>query len=223
MLRSKRWAAAAIAALLVFTLSGAVQAGAPYSAENAPGMNKPRQEVYAALYRSGVRDLTADHWAAGSLTEMMARHLMVPDGAGRIYPEAALLDQDSIRIFVKALGIADLYDDTETALAKAQAAGLLPSEGEALDTMARIELARLAAKALGIAPRLYIDNANYPFNDYYAVSQADAALVAGLYDAGLFQGYPERLFRPEEPLTRAELAAVIDRVLGALPAHAAAE
>lgn len=223
MLWRKRWAAAGVTVLMVLTLSGAVQASAPYSDEKAPGMSKPRQEVSAALYRTGVRDLTADHWAAGSLTEMMARHLMVPDGADRIWPEAVLADHDSVSIFVKALGIADLYDSTETALAKAQAAGLLPAEGEERGTMPRIELARLAAKALGVAPRLYIDNANYPFNDYYAVSQADAALVAGLYDAGLFRGFPGRYFRPDEPLTRAELAVVIDRVLGALPAEAAAE
>lgn len=49
----------------------------------------------------------------------------------------------------------------------------------------------------------------------------DAALVAALYDVGLFRGYPYRLFRPDQPLTRAELAAVIDRLLGGLPEEAA--
>lgn len=141
------------AAALVISLSGTALAAAPYADENAAGFQKPEEEVTAELYQADVRDLGADHWAAGSVTEMIPRSLMVPDGADRIYPEAAMEDQESIRVFAKALGIAGVYDDTATAVEKAKQAGILPAEGAVEGTMPRIEVARLAAKALDVAPR----------------------------------------------------------------------
>lgn len=41
------------------------------------------------------------------------------------------------------------------------------------------------------------------------------ALLAALYDAGVFKGYEDGTFRPYNVLTRAQIAILVDRILGA--------
>jgi hypothetical protein len=80
--------------------------------------------------------------------------------------------------------------------------------------MSRLEIARLLAVALGIEPTPVVSPTGYPFADYDTVSASDRGLLKALYDLGIFKGYSDHGFHPNDLLTRAQLAILVDRVLG---------
>ena len=100
------------------------------------------------------------------------------------------------------------------ALAAAAGAGLLQGgAGGALDPggdLSRAEAAVIAARALGLgagkAPA---------FQDAAAIPSWAAGAVAAAVQDGLLQGYPDGTFRPLQPVTRAEAAALLLRLLRA--------
>jgi hypothetical protein len=68
---------------------------------------------------------------------------------------------------------------------------------------------------LGVEPKTNINPANYPFKDFGALhNNYDLGILAALYDLGVFKGYEDGTFRPEDILTTAQLAILVDRVLG---------
>jgi len=46
------------------------------------------------------------------------------------------------------------------------------------------------------------------------VDPADAAILKALFDLGIFKGFEDRTFKPDGILTVAQIALLIDRVLG---------
>lgn len=217
-MKAKKWVAILMAAALALGLVGTATAastvpGAVYTDELVPGSAKTRDQVALELYQAGVRDVTPDFWAAASLTVMLQAGLMAPDGAGNLHPNAPVSAGDGIAAFAKVLGIASKLDTPAVAAEKMKQAGLIPADTTIDRPMTRMEVARLIATALGVKPK-FVTQATYPFNDWSAVSAEDAGILAALYDLGVVKGYPDRTFKPGQTLTRAELATLIDRVLG---------
>lgn len=218
-MKAQKWLAALVSVALMTSLASTALAaptvpGAVYTDQLPRGYEKPSNQITAEIYQAGVTDLKADHWAAGSVTVLMQAGLMVPDGAGRVNPDGNVSAADGISAFAKVLGIASRLDTPAVAAEKAKQAGIVAPDTTIDREMTRVEVARLIATALGVQPK-YVIQANYPFNDWAAVSADDAGILAALYDLGIFKGYEDRTFRPAQTLSRAELATLIDRVLGA--------
>ncbi|MDF2631176.1 MAG: hypothetical protein K0R39_5007 [Symbiobacteriaceae bacterium] len=189
--------------------------GDVYTDQQAVGVNKPMTKVQEDLTKAGIKDVKPDMWAAGSITVLVEAGLMKPDTNGNINPEAKVGSGEGVAIFAKVLGIASKTDSDDQAMTKAKEAGLVDPNASSDRDMTRAEVARLIAAALGIAPKTVTDPADYPFADYAGTSPEDRAILAALYELGIFRGYEDKTFRPDNVLTRAEIAILIDRILGA--------
>ncbi|MBO8159888.1 S-layer homology domain-containing protein [Thermosyntropha sp.] len=66
------------------------------------------------------------------------------------------------------------------------------------------------AKALGLEPA---DTSNIPFKDGILISEEDLGYIIALHNLGIIKGTPDGKFNPNSHITRAEIAAIIDRIL----------
>lgn len=215
----RKWTAAMLLATVVTTAGTAMAAtvpGAVYSDQQAVGANKPAAKVAEDLTKAGVKDIKADHYAAGPITVLIEAGLLAPDANGSIQPDAQLNAADGVAIFAKVLGIASKTDTAEQALAKAQEAGIARATLSGSTELRRSDVARLIATALGVTPKAIASAADYPFADYANTSAEDRGILAALYELGIFKGYEDKTFRPDSVLTRAEIAILVDRILGGL-------
>lgn len=74
----------------------------------------------------------------------------------------------------------------------------------------RARVAVWVAKALGLQP---VDTAEIPFKDAYLIAPEDVGYIMALYKEGLIAGTPGGKFNPNSAITRAELAAIMERLL----------
>jgi len=215
----RKWTAAMMLAAVLATAGTAVAAptvpGAVYSDQQATGSNKPVAQVQQELEKAGIQDVKPTDWFAGSITVIVQAGLLPPKADGQFHPEEELNAGDGIAVFAKVLGVAAKNDTPEQALAKAQEAGLVGTGVTVDRDLSRVEVARLLGKALGIEPRVVLSPVDYPFADFEQMDPVDAGLMKALYDLGIFKGYEDRTFRPNGILTRAEIALLVDRILGA--------
>ncbi len=97
---------------------------------------------------------------------------------------------------------------------------LVPGEFNPSVPASRIQVAGLLARALYLVP---VPESEVPawagfttgqiFTDENSLSQADRACLRAVAGADVMSGYPDGTFRPDRPLTRAELAAVLSRLV----------
>lgn len=156
-------------------------------------------------------DITEDAWYFSYVSDLSQKGMIcgLPDGTFR--PEGVVTLGEALKLTLLAAGYpaaeqvgshwADGY------LRQALELALLPGgmEQELDRTITRLELARLAAGALG----LYNTLPDTPF-----VDSADSAALS-LYQAGIIEGIEKNgllYFAGEQTLTRAEISAVIWRV-----------
>lgn len=170
--------------------------------------------VAEKLSRVGVRDVPTDHWAAGPIAVLVEVGFVEPDPAGQVKPDEPVGADAGVAIFAKILGIASSTDDPATAAAKAEQAGLVASRPTVDRPLSRMETAEMLAKALGITPKPFV--VTPPFADADAVPRDQWGLLAALKEAGVFLGFPDGTFQPHGMLTTAQIAILIERVLGAL-------
>lgn len=188
--------------------------GTVYSDQTATGVNKPVVQIQQELQQAGIQDVRPTDWYAGSITILVQSGLLTPTSSGQIQPNANLSFNEGVAVFAKVLGIASKTDTPEQATQKMNEAGLIQSAPTADRAMTRLEVARMLATALGIQPK-QVTSASFPFTDFAGLSQEDMGLLAALYDLGIFRGYEDRTFRPNGLLTRAQIAILVDRILGA--------
>ncbi|HWI52859.1 MAG TPA: S-layer homology domain-containing protein [Symbiobacteriaceae bacterium] len=217
---TRKLAASVVAAALLASVASTAMAapsvpGAVYSDTQAAGANKPVAQVAQELTQAGVKDVAPDYWAAGSITVLVSAGLLTPDANGQIQPEAEMSTAAGVSVFAKVLGIAAKNDTPEVALAKAKEAGIIGAAATGETDLPRIEVARMLAKALGAQPVAIVNAADYPFADFDSISPEDRGLLAALYKLGIFKGYEDKTFRPDVVLTKAQIAILVDRILGA--------
>ncbi len=182
------------------------------------GQKKLPSQITMELNALGVKDVTVEHWASGSITALLQAGLMKLDKDGNFNPDTTLKAGEGVAVFVKVLGIASTNDSIEEAFNKAKNAGLV-EPGMTMDQdMKRISVARLIAKALKIQSNSIFNRAQFPFIDFDKFNAQDRGIVKALNDRGIFVGYNEPggkfSFRPDNILTKAEIAVLVDRLLG---------
>lgn len=171
--------------------------------------------VQQKLESTGVKDVSADHWAGSSIAVLVEAGFIQPNAGGQVKPDEGTTVDDTAAIFAKVLGIASKTDTTEEAAAKAEQAGLVRNRTAFDRDMTRIEVAYMLANALGLDVR-EVSVAEVPFRDFHLMSSSDWGVVTALYEAGIFRGFEDRTFRPNNVLTKAQIAILVDRVLGTL-------
>lgn len=219
-MRRKSTRALALSLVLIVLLANVALAaptvpGAVYSDQPTAGYNKPPTQIAQELQQLGIADVDPDDWYAGSVTTLVQAGLMSPDADGNFNPEGEVENFDGITIFAKVLGIASKTDPPFMALSKMKSAGLVSDFTIGDQDMSRIGVARMLALALGVKPKTNLDPATYPFDDFDRFgNDYDRGIMAALYDLGIFKGYDDGTFRPAGTLSRAEIAILVDRILG---------
>ncbi len=167
-------------------------------------------KVMEELAKHGVKDVDVTVPGAGSLVTLLDAGLIEPDDQGNLHPNKRLNANEGLAIFAKVLGIASRTDSDDEAAAKARAAGLAPGSLGAGTPFTRLEVAKLLARALGISPM----TRPFPFADGATMTAQERGIVTALYDLGIVKGFEDGTFRPSEPLSVAQIAVLIDRILG---------
>lgn len=74
----------------------------------------------------------------------------------------------------------------------------------------RALIAVWVAKAMKLDP---VDTSEMPYSDYLLISKEDLGYILALYKEGLMVGTPDGKFNPNSYITRAEMAAILQRIL----------
>lgn len=74
----------------------------------------------------------------------------------------------------------------------------------------RAQVAVMVAKTMGLEP---VASEELPFTDTYMLSAEDVGYIMALYNEGIIAGTPDGSFNPNSAITRAELAAIMERLL----------
>ncbi|MFD0717480.1 S-layer homology domain-containing protein [Paenibacillus sp. GCM10027626] len=84
----------------------------------------------------------------------------------------------------------------------------------------RLFAATLLVKALGLeAEAKAKNNTELNFKDAKNIPAGSVGYVAVALEKGIITGYSDKTFRPNQPVTRAELAAILDRTDNEMPDH----
>lgn len=210
----RRFSSFGVALVLVLSLIGTALANTvPQAVYSAKGETRPVNEVEASLITHGVKDVTPKHWAAGSISVLLDAGLVAPDSEGNLKPDQPVGFNEGVAVFAKVLGIASPLDTPEEAAKKLVEAGLIKAREDG--KLTRLEVALLLFQALGLKEKTGITSATLGFTDAGDIPAWHWGKIAALKEAGVFKGFPDGTFQPNGELTMAQLAVLIDRVLGA--------
>lgn len=105
--------------------------------------------------------------------------------------------------------LGDVPDWAEKAVQKAKAKGVINRFHSGVQA-SRAQSMVMVAKAMGLEPA---DTTNMPFKDGLQVNQEDLGYIMALYNKGIVKGGPGGMLNPNSSITRAQIAALLDRVL----------
>ncbi|MBX6351335.1 MAG: S-layer homology domain-containing protein [Clostridia bacterium] len=173
-------------------------------------------------------DVSSDDWALGDIGELALRGVAsgFPDGTFRA--SQPVTRAEFVKLLLLAMGIepspgaagaggagfADVPADAwfagyvgaalQAGIVSGRAPGVFAPEA----ALSREEAAVLLARALHLPPATDV-----PFTDAGETDEWARTSVAAVAEAGYMRGYPDGTFRPRAPMTRAEAAAVLARIL----------
>lgn len=97
--------------------------------------------------------------------------------------------------------------------ARGLVAGVAPGRFAPDAPITRAQLAVLLARLSGVETRAGVSARPLPYRDSLPSWAREA--IRAMTEQGLLRGYPDGTFRPDRPVTRTELATILDRYLGA--------
>lgn len=206
-----------LAAVLCLPASMALGGPIPCSGRDcfkAPG-GVDRAGVEAWIAQNGIKDLSADHWAAGPIVDLALSGALAVGKGDAIRPDApATLWQAARLIMVyRQQSVADL---TPREIAqKAADLKLIPGPLAPQDrTLTRLEAGQLAAGLAGFTGTVKPESdLARVFTDWSAVPQESQGMVYWVtIQYRLFVGFPDHTLRPGEGLTLAQLAVLAQRM-----------
>lgn len=175
---------------------------------------------------SGINDIEGYDWAKEAIEYLYANSIMTGDGDGRFRPGDNLTREEFVKLIIAAIGGNKLEDGiitftdisegawykkyVETAVVKGITTGI--SEGEF--GVGQYITRQDAAVMLLRAAEAYYTNFKkkttlIDFTDYDTVSDYAVVAVDTLARAQIINGFEDGSFRPQDNITRAEIAKVI--------------
>lgn len=149
-------------------------------------------DVEARLAAMAPEDLYGDEWFAPEVSALFDAGAIAKDAYNCIYPYDLAVWNDAAELVEQLTESRPETADGEAAITRGEFAGLL-------------------AASLGLE-----DGSASPFSD------TDDAAVAALAELGAVNGYADGTFRPDQPISRAEMWVVVYRVLMAMVEQLAA-
>ncbi|MCQ2560077.1 MAG: S-layer homology domain-containing protein, partial [Clostridia bacterium] len=181
----------------------------------------------AADRTSGFSDISGS-WAEEVIYESQAAGFVSGYGDGKFKPSQNLSRAEALVMINHGLGWTEEAADLDTSaitypsdlwsgyrgdIAVAAHKGLIDSS--AISAMSfnspapRIEVAVWLAKALD----LIADTDSIGFTDLTGISTENQKYLAGVVNAGYMSGYPDKTFKPNGSITRAEMCSIMSRMM----------
>jgi hypothetical protein len=164
-------------------------------------------------------DVPAHHTHHDAVEALAVRRITEGCAAGRFCPGDHVVRAQMASFLVRALGLppatgTPFRDVTggPHAASIATLAGARITTGCARDRFCPDDAVTRAQMATFIARGFEVPRAPEPFRDVLQISE-HASAIGGLVEAGIANGYGDRVFRPDQPVTRAEMAAFLSRAL----------
>jgi hypothetical protein len=174
-------------------------------------------------------DMDESPWATGYVARAKARGLVQGVGRGKFSPRAAVRQAEAVAMAIRALHLEDEAEKIKEVpklpgiqavrwasgyLALAAREGLIDLRDVRPNaSSSRLWATVLLAKAAGLKP----SDQPVPFTDVHQIPRAFLGYVAAALEAGLISGYEDGSFKPNRSLSRAEMAALIERLAGRAP------
>ena len=169
---------------------------------------------------------TEDHWAEEAINKWSEEYGIIngyddgtfrPDNSITRGAFAGILDRF---LQFQAMSTSDTFSDIEgnyweEAILKLHASGVyLGNNGKALagDTITRQQAVTMIARAFRIEP----ETTNPPFDDVHLIASYAEPYVAEMQANGFLRDCTDGLFRPTDPITRAELVSILGRMIQVL-------
>jgi len=174
----------------------------------------------------------AEHWAAAAVARMNTKGFIRGYEDGTFRPKAPVTNEEALAMIVRAVYPGTEVDPEEVmsdmkhwrqvsspwalnVLAVAVEKGLTtPEEMFAFiprQLAKRINVARYIARALKNED-VNAENLGLDFIDIDKVDGSDMAMLEKVVALGIFQGNPDGSFQPRKPITRAEMAILLERL-----------
>lgn len=183
------------------------------------------------------RDVNSAKWAIKQISELKAKDIIAGYKDGTFQPNKPVTRAEAVAMVLKGTGLAeevsqkvseavyapvDLpFKDAKTIpqwakgfLAVAVEKGYLAEDQvgsfQPNKPATRLWVARLLVRALNVTEDVYAaGNVELPFHDAAAIPASEAVYVAAAMENGLLKGYPDGTFKPNKPVTRAEMAVLL--------------
>ena len=180
---------------------------------------------------------TYRHWAAKCIEEMAAIGLLTGYPDGSFKPDQKLTQAEALSLVMRIAAeeadvtirenaaeneeekvenedqskVADIPKWVRADADKAAKKGIIKlNRFQSAVQASRAQTAVMIAKALELEP---VDTSNIPFKDGILISQEDVGYILALYEEGIISGHPNGNFNPNSAITRAEMAAILQKLL----------
>jgi len=191
---------------------------------------KQKLDVYEELVNRGV-DVGAaftdvgGHWAQDSIKKLSAIGLFNGYGDNTFRPDSNVTLAEAVTLVMKLAeagqaaeewdvdeeGLATVPDWAREAAYKAAKRGWINLHRFHSHVQAsRAEVAVMIAKSLGLEP---VNVNETPFADGVLIAPEDVGYIMALYEQGIIKGTADGKFNPNSAITRAEMAALIERLI----------
>lgn len=215
--------------LLLFAFSATALASPAHDFQKNK-INKEMKEKFKVQKEKQVQKTsrfrdTENHWAKGSIDLLAETGLFNGYPDGTFQPNQSITQAECIELLMRLANNddEDLNEDTDTdktkdvpawaqkSFKKAAKKGIINVNRFHSAVQAdRALIAVWVAKAMGLEP---VDTSEMPYSDYLLISKEDLGYILALYKEGLMVGTPEGKFNPNSCITRAEMAAILQRIL----------
>ena len=141
--------------------------------------------------------------------------LMKNEAGEKFAPQAKLTVQSAAAIIIKIIG-QDQGLKTDADLAKkAESLKIVDTKvaAKVTETTSRLDMAIMMARAMDIKPLTAAEIKNISLKDLNKIPAEYQGVIAALYQKGLFKGFGDGTFRPDQELTKEQMAILISRML----------
>lgn len=168
------------------------------------------------------------HWAGETIAQSRIYGLMSGYPGNLFMPDRSLTRVEALVVIGRGLGWDSQIDSVSTAGIKfpgdlwsgfegyvALAANKQLINRQAIPTIKFNEPATRMEMALWLSQALQLtgNGSNLTFTDLNQIPAAQRGMLAGVVEAGILKGMPGNMFAPSKPLTRAEMATVMARLI----------
>ena len=170
---------------------------------------------------------TGSHWSNQYVDYMAKKAIIAGYGDGTFKPDNKVSRAEFIKMLVETFGLTAVgpfvYNDVKETdwfypyIGKAAAQGFLIPGSNYLDPngqLTRAEAAAMLVRYLDLPADMTVATNYYP--DYNTISSIYRTYVLQATAAGLFKGYEDGAFRPNNTLTRAEAMTILYRAAGSI-------